>query len=290
MINRTRYVSRELWRALIQHRTLCLTSVLSMASILLVLLFFLMIIQSVAVYTDQLESREEISVFLNEGLSRSDLDSVQTSLQAIPGVGTIRYVSKEEAWAAFREDVADEALIQAVGSNPLPASFTIRPASGYRSAEGVRMIARQAETVAHVEDVRYAGEWVLRAQQVVATLKQIGAVIGIIVVLGVLFVVGATTRLSVQARLDSIHLVRSLGGGFLFNEAPYLLEGFVLAALSSVLTILVARFLNDSLAEGLFRLQFLPNSTLLLFVGVSGLLGLLGSWIAVVTLPRKWLL
>jgi cell division transport system permease protein len=290
MIHRTRYVGRELWRALIQHRTLCLTSILSMASILLVLLFFLMVIQSVAVYTDQLESREEISVFLNEGLSRSDLDSVQASLQAIPGVGTIRYVSKEEAWNAFREDVADEALIQAVGSNPLPASFVVRPGPGYRSAEGVRMIARQAETVAHVEDVRYAGEWVLRAQQVVATLKQIGAIIGIIVVLGVLFVVGATTRLSIQARLDSIHLVRSLGGGFLFNEAPYLLEGFVLAALSSVLTILVARFLNDSLAEGLFRLQFLPNSTLALFVGVSGLLGLLGSWIAVVTLPRKWLL
>jgi cell division transport system permease protein len=290
MIARTRYVGRELWRGFVRHRTLCLTSVLSMASILLIFLFFLMIIQSVAVYTDQLESREEVSVFLNEGLSRSDLAQVQASLQGIPGVGSLRYISKEEAWAAFREDVADEALIQAVGSNPLPASIVIRPEPGYRSAEGVRAIAREAETVAHVEDVRYAGEWVLRAQQVVGTLKQIGAVIGVIVVLGVLFVVGATTRLSVQTRLDSIHLVRSLGGGFLFNEAPYLLEGFVLASLSSLLTVLVARFLNDSLAEGLFRLQFLPNSTLALFVGVSGLLGLLGSWIAVVTLPRKWLL
>jgi cell division transport system permease protein len=290
MMNRARYVSRELWRGIAQHRTLLLTSILSMASILLIFLFFLMIIQSVAVYTDQLESREEVSVFLNEGLSRSDLAQVQASLQAIPGVGTLRYISKEEAWAAFREDVADEALIQAVGSNPLPASIVIRPASGYRSAEGVRAIAREAETVAHVEDVRYAGEWVLLAQQVVGTLKQIGAVIGIIVVLGVLFVVGATTRLSVQARLDSIHLVRSLGGGFLFNEAPYLVEGFVLASIASLLTVLVARFLNDSLAEGLFRLQFLPTSTLALFVGVSGLLGLLGSWIAVVTLPRKWLL
>lgn len=290
MINRTRYVARELWRGLAQHRTLLLTSILSMSSILLIFLFFLMIIQSVAVYTDQLESREEVSVFLNEGLSTADLAQVQASLQAIRGVGSLRYISKEEAWAAFRQDVSDEALIQAVGSNPLPASIVIRPGAGYRSAEGVRAIAREAETVPHVEDVRYAGEWVLRAQQVVGTLKQIGAVIGIIVVLGVLFVVGATTRLSVQTRLDSIHLVRSLGGGFLFNEAPYLVEGFVLASLSSLLTVLVARFLNDSLAEGLFRLQFLPNSTLALFVGVSGLLGLLGSWIAVVTLPRKWLL
>jgi hypothetical protein len=44
------------------------------------------------------------------------------------------------------------------------------------------------------------------------------------------------------------------------------------------------------LADGLFHLQFLPMSSLLAFVGVSGILGLLGSWIAVATLPRKWLL
>ena len=285
-----RYVLRELWRGLIRHRALCITSVISMASILLIFLLFLMVIQSVDQYTSHLEAREEVSVFLNEGLSRTDLDAVATALRSIEGVDSVRYVSKDEAWESFRQDITDEALVSAVGSNPLPASFVLRPAPGYRSADGVRSIARGAETVPHVEDVRYAGEWVLRAEQVVNTLQRIGAALGMIVLLGVLFVVGATTRLSIQTRLDSIHLIRSLGGGFLFNEAPYLIEGFVLAAASSLLTIGLARALNDSLAEGLFRLQFLPVPALLAFVAVSGLLGLLGSWIAVATLPRKWLL
>ncbi len=285
-----RYVAREVWRGLARHRALCVTSVISMASILLIFLLFLMVLQSVDQYTSHLESREEVSVFLNEGLSRSDLTSIAVVLRAIDGVDSIRYVSKDEAWETFRQDISDEAIVQAVGANPLPASYVLRPAPGHRSADGVRAIAREAETVPHVEDVRYAGEWVLRAEQVVRTLQKIGAALGIIVLLGVLFVVGATTRLSVQTRLDSIHLVRSLGGGFLFNEAPYLVEGFVLAAVSSVLTIGLARALNDSLADGLFQLQFLPPPSLFAFVAVSGLLGLLGSWIAVATLPRKWLL
>ncbi|HYR68312.1 MAG TPA: permease-like cell division protein FtsX [Candidatus Dormibacteraeota bacterium] len=286
----TRYVLRELWRGLVRHRALCITSVISMASILLIFLLFLMVLQSVDQYTSHLESREEVSVFLNEGLSRADLATVAAALRSIEGVDSVRYVSKDEAWESFRQDITDEALVQAVGSNPLPASYVLRPAEGYRTAEGVRSIARGAETVPHVEDVRYAGEWVLRAEQVVGTLRRIGAALGMIVLLGVLFVVGATTRLSVQTRLDSIHLVRSLGGGFLFNEAPYLVEGFALAAVSSALTIAMARALNDQLAEGVFRLQFLPPIALLCFVGVSGLLGLIGSWIAVATLPRKWLL
>ncbi len=290
MIGPIRYIGRELWRGMVQHRALTLTSVLSMSAILLIFLFFMMVLQTVDRYTGELESREEISVFLNEGLSRSEVSRTAAALRGLEGVDSVRYISKDEAWESFRADISDEALIQSVGSNPLPASFIVRPAPAARNADGVRRIARAAETVPHVEDVRYAGEWVLRAEQVVGTLKRIGAAVGLIVLVGVLFVVGATTRLAVQARLDSVHLVRSLGGGFLFTEAPYLVEGFVLASLSSVLTIAVAKLIHDSLADGLFRLLFLPAPTLLAFVAVSGLLGLLGSWIAVATLPRKWLL
>lgn len=290
MMGPLRYIARELWRSFVQHRTLTLTSVISMSAILLIFLFFMMVLQTVEHYSGELEAREEVSVFLNEGLSKTEVAHTAAALRALDGVDSVRYVSKEEAWESFRADISDEALIQAVGSNPLPASFIIRPAPGSRSIDGVRNIARAAETVPHVEDVRYAGEWVLRAEQVVATLARIGAAIGLIVLVGVLFVVGATTRLAVQARLDSVHLVRALGGGFLFTEAPYLVEGFVLASASSLLTIAAARLIHDSLADGLFRLLFLPAPTLLAFVAVSGLLGLLGSWIAVATLPRKWLL
>ena len=67
-------------------------------------------------------------------------------------------------------------------------------------------------------------------------------------------------------------------------------EGFVLASVSSLLTIAAARLINDQLSDGLFRLQFLDTTSLLAFVAASGLLGLLGAWIAVATLPRKWLL
>lgn len=284
------HILREFWRTIRHHRALCITSVLSMASILLLFLLYLMVLGSVDLYTRHLESREEITVFLDEGLSSGDQALVRTRLLAIAGVDSVRFVSKDEAWESLRADLNDEGLLQSVGGNPLPASFVVRPAPGHRTSDEVRRIAREAETVPRVEDVRYAGEWVLRSEQLVGTLRNMGAVLGIIVLAAVLFVVGATTRLAVQTRLDSIHLVRSLGGGFLFTEAPYLVEGFVLAFVSSLLTIGAAGLIRDALAGGLFELTPLPWVTLLGFAGVSGLLGLLGSWIAVATLPRRWLL
>jgi cell division transport system permease protein len=290
MIGPIRHILREFWRSVSHHRALCLASVLSMASILLLFLLYLMLLQSVDRYTENLEARGEVTVFLDEGLGTSDVRDLKAKLQGIAGVDSVRYVSKEEAWESLRADLADEALLQAVGGNPLPASFVLSPGPGHRGADAVREIARQAETMPHVEDVRYAGEWVLRAEQLTGTLRQLGAALGLIVLLAVLFVVGATTRLAVQARLESLHLVRSLGGGFLFTHAPYLFEGFALAFLSSLLTIYVARLVHDTLAGGLFEVGFLSVATLAQFTGVSGLLGLLGSWIAVATLPKRWVL
>jgi len=290
MMGPVRHIAREFWRSVSHHRALCLASVLSMASILLLFLLYLMVLRSVDRYTEDLESRGEVTVFLDEGLSSADVGGLRARLLAIGGVDSVRYVSKEEAWESLRADLADEALLQAVGGNPLPASFVLRPGPGHRGAESVRDIAREAETLPHVEDVRYAGEWVLRAEQLTGTLRKMGAALGLIVLLAVLFVVGATTRLAVQARLDSLHLVRSLGGGFLFTHAPYLFEGFVLAFISSLVTVFIARLLHDSLAGGMFEMTFLPPATLAEFAGVSGLLGLLGSWIAVATLPKRWLL
>ena len=59
-----RYLFTELWRTLSRHRTLCLASILSTSSILLILLLFMMVLTGVDNYTRQLESREEISIFL----------------------------------------------------------------------------------------------------------------------------------------------------------------------------------------------------------------------------------
>jgi cell division transport system permease protein len=168
-----RYVLGEVLRSLSQHRALCLASVVSMSAILLIFLLFVMILTGVDHYAEQLESREEISVFLDEGLGRSEIEALRAKLMAIDGVDSLRFISKDEAWEQFRADLPDEALLQAVGGNPLPASFVLRPEPAYRSAEGVRSIAREAETLPHVEDVRYAGEWVLRAEQVVRTLHEI---------------------------------------------------------------------------------------------------------------------
>jgi len=109
-----RYVAREFWRGFVSHRALWITSIASMASILLIFLLFLMVLRSVESYTSHLESREEVSVFLNEGLSKTDVATVAASLHAIAGVDSIRYVSKDEAWETFRQDVGDEALVQAV--------------------------------------------------------------------------------------------------------------------------------------------------------------------------------
>ncbi|HEY7727529.1 MAG TPA: permease-like cell division protein FtsX, partial [Candidatus Eisenbacteria bacterium] len=122
MVGPLRHIVREFWRSVRHHRALCLASVLSMASILLLFLLFLMLLRSVDRYTEELEARGEVTVFLDEGLSSSDLAALRAKLVDLGGVDSVRYVSKEEALESLRADLSDEGLLQAVGGNPLPAS------------------------------------------------------------------------------------------------------------------------------------------------------------------------
>ena len=286
-----RYAFDEAMASLWRGRRSGALSTTTIAVALFVLGTFLIMTSNLQRLGREWSNSAQLSVYLTDGVTAAERATIERTLAPGSVVASAQFVSKADALARFKKTFSDlTSTVDGLGENPLPASFVIRPKPEYRTAEGVRSIARQAETLPHVEDVRYAGEWVLRAEQVARTLHQIGAVLGLIILIGVLFVVGATTRLAIQARLESLHVIRTLGGGFLFTEAPYLAEGFVLATLSSIITILLARGIHDSLAEGLFHLPMPSTQVLLGFAGAGGLLGLLGSWIAVATLPRKWLL
>src|SRR5437867_11042565 len=126
------YIATELWRTLSRHRTLCLASIRSMSSILLILLLFMMVLTGVDNYTKQLESREEISVFLNEGLSRQDVDLIAARLRVMPGADSVRFVSKDEAWGQFPPNAGNEAWLQPVPANRLPSPSVVRPRRNYR--------------------------------------------------------------------------------------------------------------------------------------------------------------
>ena len=114
--------------------------------------------------------------------------------------GTATYVSPEQAWEEFSQQVGDPQLLQAVDQNPLPASLRVRLRPELLNYPAMEQAAKQVSQFPEVEDVRYGGEWVRRLDELQATLARGSLVVGVAVALAILLIIYNIIRLTVMAR------------------------------------------------------------------------------------------
>jgi hypothetical protein len=76
------------------------------------------------------QEKTEMVVLLNVDASQAQIDAIEKSLSGAPGVASVRFVSKEEAYALFKEALRDHpALIKNVSASALPASLHLHLSS-----------------------------------------------------------------------------------------------------------------------------------------------------------------
>ena len=133
--------------------------------------------------------------------------------------------------------------------------------------------------------------WVQRLYTLIQVAERGIWIIGGLLSLAVLLVIGNTIRLDIQNRREEIEVSKLIGASNAFIRRPFLYTGlwYGLAGgvLAWVLTSLSLGLLDGplhrltSLYQSDFRLSGLNEQNILFLLGVSCLLGLAGSWLAV---------
>jgi cell division transport system permease protein len=226
------------------------------------------------------ESRRVIDVYLADRTAPAVRAALERGLAAIEGVAGVRYVSKEEALASFRATISRGDLVDALGYNPLPASFRLELAEGARTAPRMRAIAAAATRLAGVEDVRYGGEWVERLDATLVTLRLVDLVAAALVGLAVAFAVGSTIRLTVLARSEMIEIMKAVGAGDAHIRTPFLVEGLTQSLAAALLSLgatrLAAAAVGPRLGGG--GIAFLGPWEIAGFLGFAAVAGLAGAF------------
>jgi FtsX-like permease family protein len=94
--------------------------------------------------------KKAMVVFLEDGLTDSQIDTLRDSLTKAPGVVSVRFESKADALARFRRLFADHPdLVSNVSEEALPASFHVRVAS----SDMFDQLASSAESMPGVDRV-----------------------------------------------------------------------------------------------------------------------------------------
>ncbi len=258
-----------------------------LSSLMVGLALFVLGLFSLAAYNlrlalETVEERVEVVAYLREDLRQVDLDAAVETLETLPGVEEVRYLSKPEALERAIRDLPEIAEVSTdLEVNPFPASLEVRFLPEGRTTETVEAVVASAESLPAVEDVRYGQEWMER----LFFLRRIGGITSLI--LGAAFatvatlIIGTAIRIAVFARREEIYVMRLVGARDSLIWRPFLLEGAVTGLVGGLLATLLTWATHQSVFHFLFELSWIPTSWVLSGIGIGVVFGILASNLAV---------
>jgi cell division transport system permease protein len=239
----------------------------------------------------------QVTAYLADGVSEADRAALVRRVGAIAGVARAELISEAQALERFRGGVGQGfALVEGLGSNPLPASIEIALESRYRTAADLSRVAAAVAGLPGVADITTGADWVAGYVRALALVRGLAVGLGVIFVLATTLIVSNTIRLAVLSRRDELEILALVGASRSFVNTPFLIEGLLQGAAAGALAwaLLYALF-RIGLPEfeaglafvlGGIQPQFFDAAQTAWLCGGGAGLGLLGSAIAVAAESR----
>ncbi len=250
---------------------------------------------------EQIKSKVDINAYFLTTASEEEVLAVKESVEALPEVLSVQYISREEALQIFKERHKNDQLtlqaLEELDENPLGASLAIQ-AKDPSQYERIAKFLEEHEAVKVgekriVEKVNYNQNKVLidRLTGLTSAIEKTGFLVSIFLTIASVMIVFNTIRLAIYTNKDEIEVMQLVGASNWFVRGPYVIEGVLYGLVSGLITLFIfypiAVYLGP-ITESFFgsfnALTFYINEFGMLFkyiVGSGVLLGALSSFLAV---------
>ncbi|MCK5826608.1 MAG: permease-like cell division protein FtsX [Desulfuromusa sp.] len=288
MLDKIHYFILRALRNMRQWPFLCSASILTMAIALATVATFFLVVVNI----DQLATRwtREVQViaYLQKPPAVQNLATLTNKLKSFPEVESVNYVSQSTAMQRFKKHLGNDAgLLDGVNKKLLPASFELGLRPAFRNQLGIATVIEQLELTLDVDDLHYGQKWLKRFNDFAQMLKFVGVILGGFLLLGALFIVSNTIKLTLYARRDELEIMALVGATMRFIKIPFVLEGAIQGLIGGLLSLaflalsfifIISRSLNSFwLTPTDFDLLFLTVNQQIILVLAGVVLGVLGS-------------
>jgi cell division transport system permease protein len=231
----------------------------------------------------------EISLFLKNDASPTDIATLVTLLQGDSQVAKVRLIDKAAAMAEFKQQSGFGEALAFLDQNPLPDVLLVTPKKNQPAAAEALM--HKLEKERFVELAKLDISWLERLAALMNLMQQAVYTIAVLLLSAALLVIGNTIRLSIMDKKAEIEVMKLVGATDAFIQRPFLYTGIWLGVFGGFLAFVVVElmlwWLQGAIATvtQLYQSDFVLNSLSLREFGylmlIAVALGLVGSYIAV---------
>jgi cell division transport system permease protein len=278
------------WRAGRGAVRLHVLSIFSLAVAFICLASALLVVSNVAAVRDRWSRAGRATVYLRDGASEAEVNSLTAALESTSGVRRVRHVTSIEARREVIADERDKALAN-LPAAAFPSSLEVGFGDDVTD-EDLSAMALKLRALPAVDTVETYQRWTERLSALLGGGVTASACLAVIVLCAVVSVIGSTMRLLLHRRRSEVEVLKLVGATDAFVRRPFVVEGATqgaagalaaIAMLGALFLIVRGRFDNELAALLGVTPAFLPWY---LAVGMVVLGGTLGALTALVSLRR----
>ncbi len=198
---------------------------------------------------EQIKNKVDISVYFTTAAPEEEILSLKKSIEALTEVSFVAYTTRDEALANFRERHKNDYLtlqaLDELGENPLGASLSIK-AKETSQYESITKFLESKEDVSSggkkiIDKINYYQNKIAidKLTKIIDGANKIGLAVTIVLIAISIIITFNTIRLAIYTAREEIAVMRLVGGNNAYIRGPFLIEGLMYGAISSIITMAI---------------------------------------------------
>src|SRR5215468_582930 len=231
---RAQFVLHEVWIGLRRNLTMTMALVVVVAISLSLLGTGLLFVKEVNNTRTSWQGKVQLSVYLctkvssspqctkNGAATPAELASIQQTLQRMPQITSVTYVSQATAYQQFKSEFPS--MVNSVTPNEIPDSFEVRLKNTQTDTPIVYQTVNGAPGVDQIVDNSAILD---KFYNLLNGARNAVVVIAIILIIAAILLVANTIRLSAFNRRRETSIMRLVGASNFYVQLPFLVEGVI---------------------------------------------------------------
>ena len=224
---------RDAFKSLFRNGLMTFGSVSAVSMILLIVGVFVSRLFNVNKIGSDIENDVNVRVYIDLAADQEKTDQLEAKIKELADVESVTFRSKDEELEDVTKSFAEEFSLFKNDGNPLRNAFDVKA----KEPQKTSAVAKAIEGMDYVARVRYGEARADNLFRIIATARNIGAVIIVGLLALAMFLISNTIRSTIYSRRTEIEIMRLVGATKAYIRWPFFLEGGMIGLLGSIIPI-----------------------------------------------------
>ena len=232
-------------------------------------------------FSDRIKQNIEINLYLNDTLSKNEIERTQSLIEEKSFVSSSKFVSKENAAKDFIKETGED-FRSVLDYNPLPNSFVVNFKAGSVNEKNFEVLVTDLKSIPGVSDVVYDFNVVVRILKILRSLELAIYIASLLLILLSVYLVYSNNRVQYENNKNLYNTMKLVGAKISAIKIPIFIYSILIGLFSSIICFVINYVILNLLTTVNINLKFSFDFGIIhiitFIIGVS--LGFLGSLFA----------